>query len=152
MVSTAARARSLIGRALRAGVFRTGLALAAGGLAVIGGAEPVNGAEPVPLDEGEEPTCGRPGLPPCPLQQWMRQKLAKSLAANDLPSVAKRFDGLAKLAPDPSWTSWATFAADGAAAARDGDVAAARKACSSCHSAWRKKYRAEHRTRPVPGG
>jgi hypothetical protein len=103
-------------------------------------------------DGADGSTCGRPGLPPCPLQQWMRQKLAKSLASNDLPAVAQRFDGLSRLAPDPTWTTWATFANDGAAAARAGDVAKARKACSGCHAAWRKKYRQEHRTRPVPGG
>lgn len=109
-----------------------------------------------PADEGEDApaesaTCGRPGLPPCPLQQWMRKNLAKPLAANDLATVAASFDRLEKLAPETGWTSWATFAKEGAAAARDGDVAAARKACSGCHAEWRSTYRKRHRARPVPG-
>lgn len=94
--------------------------------------------------------CGKPGQPACPLQQWMRKNLAKPLASNDLAAVAASLDAIATRAPDPAWASWATYAQEGAAAARAGDVAKARKACSGCHGEWRKLYRDEYRSRPVP--
>ena len=47
-------------------------------------------------------------------------------------------------------TSWKTFATQGAAAARNGDIAGARAACKSCHDAWREAYKAKYRNRPIP--
>lgn len=95
-------------------------------------------------------SCGTPGLPPCPLQQWMRSNVASQLAANNMSALATGLERSAKLAPDPAWTSWAAIASRGAEAARKGDVAGARASCKACHDAWRDAYRAKYRARPIP--
>lgn len=95
-------------------------------------------------------TCGTPGLPPCPLQAWMRQRIAGPLASNDMASLAAGLDAAARFSPDPAWTQWARYANEGAAAARQGDVATARRACKACHGHYRAEYRARYRDRPLP--
>ncbi|UQA59261.1 cytochrome c [Polyangium aurulentum] len=82
----------------------------------------------------------------------MRARLGSSLAANDSAALATALETTARLVPDPSWTSWATFARTGANAARRGDMAGARAACKGCHDAYRAEYREKHRLRPVPPG
>jgi len=94
--------------------------------------------------------CGKPGQPPCPLQDWMRKNVAGALAANDTEALSVALDKAAKLTPDPAWDSWTTAATTGAAAAKKGDVAGARAACKSCHDAWRTTYRDKFRMRPIP--
>jgi hypothetical protein len=100
-----------------------------------------------PAQSGE---CGKPGQPPCPLQDWMRKNVATALAANDSAALEKALEKAAKLSPDPAWASWASAASSGAAAAKKGDVAGARAACKTCHDAWRASYRDQFRTRPIP--
>jgi hypothetical protein len=95
-------------------------------------------------------TCGGPGLPACPLQAWMRANIAAPLAANNSGALAVALEKTAKLSPDASWGSWSTIAAQGAAAAKKGDVAGARASCKACHEAWREKYKQQYRQRPVP--
>ena len=97
----------------------------------------------------QEATCGRPGLPPCPMQAWMRANVAAPLASADLPALTSGLQRSAKLCPDATWTSWVEIAETGAAAAKRGDIAAARASCKACHEAWREAYRAKHRLRPV---
>ncbi len=97
-----------------------------------------------------ESSCGSPGQPPCPLQSWMRAKVAAPLAANDKEALAKGLVKAAALSPDASWASWSTIAQSGAAAARKGDITGARAACKSCHSAWRAAYKEKYRPRPIP--
>jgi len=94
--------------------------------------------------------CGTPGQAPCPLQTWMRASVATPLASNDSAALAAGLVRTAKLAPDASWTSWSRFATEGAEAARRGDITAARASCKGCHEAWREKYRAGYRPRPLP--
>lgn len=94
--------------------------------------------------------CGGPGLPPCPLQAWMRAAIAAPLAANNTPALAAGLERTAGLQPDPGWGSWRTIALQGAAAAKKGDVAGARAACKGCHDAWREAYRRQYRGRIVP--
>jgi hypothetical protein len=94
--------------------------------------------------------CGKPGRPPCPLQAFMRTRVAAPLASNNTAMLAASLERVATLAPEPAWTSWAAFASRGAAAARNGDVAAARASCKGCHDAWRDAYRRKHRVRPLP--
>ena len=94
--------------------------------------------------------CGTPGAPPCPLQAWMRAYVGAPLAANKMASLADGLDRAAALSPDPVWSSWGTFAANGAKAARTGDIAGARASCKGCHDAWRSAYKAKYRTRPIP--
>jgi hypothetical protein len=100
-----------------------------------------------PAQSGE---CGKPGQPPCPLQDWMRKNVAAPLAANDPAALAVALERAARLSPDPTWATWGSAASAGAEAARKGDVAGARAACKTCHDAWRTTYREQFRTRPVP--
>ena len=94
--------------------------------------------------------CGKPGQPPCPLQDWMRKNVAGALAASDAAALSVALGKAATLAPAPAWASWATAATAGAAAAKKGDIAGARAACKSCHDAWRTTYRDKFRMRPIP--
>lgn len=100
-----------------------------------------------PAQGGE---CGKPGQPPCPLQDWMRKNVASALASNDAAALSVALEKAAKLSPDPTWATWVTAASSGAAAAKKGDVAGARAACKSCHDAWRTTYREQFRMRPIP--
>jgi hypothetical protein len=94
--------------------------------------------------------CGGPGLPPCPLQGWMRANIAAPLAANNSAALAVGLERAAGLNPDASWSSWSAIAMQGAAAAKKGDIAGARAACKGCHDAWREAYRKKYRSRPIP--
>lgn len=99
--------------------------------------------------------CGAKGQPSCPLQGWMEKNMDPAVEKNDGKALAEAFEKTAGFAPDPKWNeganSWSKIAKDGAAAAKGGDIAAAKKLCKSCHKAWRDKYKAEHRTKPVKG-
>src|SRR5262245_38973215 len=83
-------------------------------------------------------SCGGPGLPACPLQAWMRSNVAAPLAANNAGALAASLERTARLSPEPGWSSWAAIAAQGAAAAKKGDITAARASCKGCHDAWRE--------------
>ncbi len=113
------------------------------------GAEAANVGERslAPAQGGE---CGKPGQPPCPLQDWMRKNVASALASNDAASLSSALEKVAKLSPDPAWASWVSAANSGAEAAKKGDIAGARAACKTCHDAWRTTYRAQFRMRPIP--
>jgi hypothetical protein len=106
------------------------------------------GASVVAPAQGGE--CGKPGQPPCPLQDWMRKNVASALASSDAAALSVALEKAAKLSPDPTWATWVTAANAGAAAAKKGDVAGARAACKSCHDAWRTTYREQFRMRPIP--
>jgi cytochrome c553 len=80
----------------------------------------------------------------------MRGNIAQPLAANKLSDLADGLERTARLSPDMAWTSWRTFAEQGAAAARKGDIAGARASCKGCHRAWREAYKEKFRTRPIP--
>ena len=95
-------------------------------------------------------TCGDPGLPPCPLQSFMRNKVAAPLAQREMAGLASALDRAGTMQPDKAWASWGTFASAGAAAARRNDVEAVRAACKACHDAWRPAYRKDYRLRPLP--
>lgn len=100
-----------------------------------------------PAQSGE---CGKPGQPPCPLQDWMRKNVAAALAANDSAALSVALERAAALSPNPAWASWGSAASSGAAAAKKGDIAGARAACKTCHDAWRASYRDQFRMRPIP--
>jgi len=85
---------------------------------------------------------------PCPLQRWMREKMAPALAANDAAALAAALDRMAKLSPTPG-PEWRTMSETAAEAARKGDVAEARKSCQGCHNAFKAQYKQKLRTRPV---
>jgi len=99
--------------------------------------------------------CGEKGQPSCPLQGWMEKNMDPPVEKEDAKALAAAFEKSAALVPDPKWNEgdngWAKLAREGAAAAKSGDIAAAKKLCKSCHKAWRDKYKAEFRTKPVKG-
>jgi hypothetical protein len=90
---------------------------------------------------------------PCPLQKWMQDNVGSKLSDGKLDEVAASLDKVANMAPDPTWTDWAKFAKDGAAAARKGGddgTRAAKAACKSCHDKFKTDYKTKFRTRAVP--
>jgi len=105
-------------------------------------------AVPVTPPADSAPTCGVKPLPDCPLQAWMKSNAAGASASEDTAALASAFDRMAKMGP-PGYGAWATISADGAAAARGGDIKAARAACSGCHNQYRAKYKTEMRARPI---
>jgi hypothetical protein len=98
--------------------------------------------------------CGEKGQPSCPLQGWMEKNMDPASEKGDTKALAAAFEKAAGFAPDPKWnegeTSWSKIAKEGAAAAAKGDLAAAKKECKACHKAWRDKYKASFRMKPVP--
>lgn len=93
--------------------------------------------------------CGQPGLPPCPLQSFMRNEVAAPLARGDMKAISVALRKVATIAP-PAWASWSATALDGAAAAERGDRTALRADCNACHQTWREQYRQRFRDRPLP--
>jgi hypothetical protein len=90
---------------------------------------------------------------PCPLQKWMQDNVGSKLADGSLDAVANSLDKVATMSPDPSWTDWAKFAKDGAAAARKGGDAGtlgAKQACKACHDKYKSDYKTRFRTKAVP--
>ena len=83
----------------------------------------------------------------------MEDHLQASLDAEDWPALAQALARVSKFAPDASWNSgaqgWTALANDGASAAKQSNGATTRQACKSCHKAWRAKYKASYRSRPV---
>jgi hypothetical protein len=99
----------------------------------------------------EQTTCGQPGLSPCPLQRFMRERVAVPLARGDGASLARALRKVASIAPD-EFAMWATIANQGASAAEQNDTLALRASCNSCHQAYRAEYRAKYRARPIEAG
>jgi hypothetical protein len=90
---------------------------------------------------------------PCPLQKWMQDNVGSKLSDGNLDAVAASLDKVAAMSPDPTWTDWAKFAKDGAAAARKGGDAGtqgAKAACKSCHDKFKNDYKTKFRIRAVP--
>jgi hypothetical protein len=89
-------------------------------------------------------SCGKSGLPDCPLQAWMKGTLQASLKAGDLARLGDALDELARAAPH-GFEGWAASARSAATAAKGGDVEAVRAQCRACHDQFRSKFRAEMR-------
>jgi hypothetical protein len=101
--------------------------------------------------------CGGKELPDCPLQGWMKQHAATLLAFGEISSIADAFDEMAMLAPPTTFSEgvdlypyWRSIAVDGAAAARMGDLNAAKAACRGCHVQYLGRYHAMLRALPIP--
>lgn len=98
--------------------------------------------------------CGEKGQPSCPLQGWMEQNMQTAYDKEDLKALEAMLAKVPEFVPDPKWNEgdqgWSKIATDGAAKAKAGDFKGVQATCKGCHSAWRKKYRAEHRPRPLP--
>ena len=83
----------------------------------------------------------------------MEHNLQAAVEAADVARVARGLARAAKFAPVPDWNSgdqgWSHIAETGAAAANAGDLTTARQSCKGCHKAWRAKYKAGFRMRPI---
>jgi hypothetical protein len=90
-------------------------------------------------------SCGKKGLPDCPLQEWMKANLQADLSSGDTTRLATALDELATKAP-AGYGSWKREAESAARAARAGNLAAVKVACKQCHDELRSKFRAEMRT------
>jgi mono/diheme cytochrome c family protein len=103
-------------------------------------------AEEAKCDENE---------PGCSLQRWMANHVQTALQKRDLDGVGRALQIAANSVPDPRWNQgqngWAAIAKAGAAAAQAGNVSAVKKACKSCHDAYRDDYRKQYRSRPIFG-
>lgn len=108
------------------------------------------GGVPAEASRVEIAACGGPGQPACPLQSFMRSRLAAPLARGAVAEVAAGFEQLAFLTPDPAWSDWRGYALAGASAAKVSDLGAVRHACNGCHTKYRDAYRAKYRLRPAP--
>ncbi len=95
--------------------------------------------------------CGKKPLPYCPLQGWMKKNTGPDMNAKDFAAVAKDLDTIATFAPKgPGYPHWVSISKDGANAAKAADLKAVKAACRGCHDQYKKTYRAELRTRPIP--
>jgi hypothetical protein len=101
--------------------------------------------------------CGDKDLPNCPLQEWMKRNAKTMIGFGDISSIAEVFDRIPDFAPTATtedgglvYASWVSIAHDGAAAARAGNLNAAKAACRGCHRQYRATYHAWLRGRPLP--
>jgi hypothetical protein len=119
------------------------------------------GAEPAAATPTAQPkaaaavACGEDGQPRCPLQAFMEDEVDKPLESGDLEQVAAALTKVAIMAPDPAWNAGGAkgfrgMAEASAAAARANDVPALQQGCKTCHKAFRRKYKDEFRSRPLP--
>jgi hypothetical protein len=92
--------------------------------------------------------CGTKPQPDCPLQGWMKANANPPVTANDTAALAVALDKIVAFAP-PGYTNWASVAKDGAAAARTGDMTAAKASCRTCHDQYKAKYKTEMRARKI---
>lgn len=95
----------------------------------------------------EGAACGRPGERDCPLQAWMKANMAHQAMQSDLGAMEHGFATLS-ITPISGYSDWISIARAGAAAAHEGDLDAAKRACKQCHEAYRDRYRAERRSAP----
>jgi hypothetical protein len=95
--------------------------------------------------------CGAKDLPDCPLQDWMKRIANPAIQFGETSALGDAFDQIAALAPEGAkYPNWVSIARDGADAARNGDIPAARSACRGCHTQYTGKYHTELRALPLP--
>ena len=89
-------------------------------------------------------SCGKTGLPDCPLQEWMKANVQAYLKAGDTERLASALGTLAEHEPG-GYSGWAESAKKASEAARAGDLTRARAECKHCHDEHRSRFRAERR-------
>jgi hypothetical protein len=100
-------------------------------------------------DEGPaNATCGKKGLPDCPLQKWMKENMKPALDQNDSARLVQTFEQVAAHAP-AGFSGWDTIAKKGADAARQGDIKTVKAQCKACHDDLRSRFRHEIRDKPL---
>lgn len=97
-------------------------------------------------DGADAGACGTSDSP-CPLQKWMRSNMGAPLAAGDMDALGRAMTHVASSSPDPTWTTWAQVANQGAAAAAAKDIVGVKASCKACHDAFKDKYKAQYRSK-----
>lgn len=97
------------------------------------------------VDAGD---CGTKPLPDCPLQAWMKSNLNPPVMNKNAAALAAPLEKVIAFAP-PNYPNWVSITKDGIAAARAGDLDAAKASCRTCHDQYKKKYKAELRARKI---
>jgi hypothetical protein len=119
--------------------------------AVLGAAPMTARAEsPTGLD-APAATCGKSGLPDCPMQAWMKDNVVKPKAAGDYDTVAAAMGKVPGLSPDKSWVDdWKKISDEAAKWAKAKNKEEMNKACNACHDKYKKEYREKYRDKPLP--
>ncbi len=134
---------------LRYGLLAMGLALGAG----------LSGWTADARAEGKEEkkdTCGKAGLPDCPLQAWMKDNMVKPKAAGDWAKLKTGFEKIGKSNPfdktkdKKEFDAWTDSVKKGIDAADKQNKDDVNGACNDCHNAARKPYRERFRDNKVP--
>jgi len=139
-----------MGKMLRYGLFAMGIAFSAG-LAGWTGSARAEGKS-----EEKKDTCGKAGLPDCPLQAWMKENMVKPKAAGDWAKLETGFDKIGannpfdKAKETKEYDAWVAAVKKGKDAAKASSKDDVNGACNDCHTATRKAFREKYRDKPVP--
>jgi hypothetical protein len=135
-----------MGKLLRCGLLAMGLATCGGLSGWVGSARA----------EDKKDTCGKAGLPDCPLQAWMKDSMVKPKAAGDWAKLEIAFDKIGKANPfdkvkeTKEFDAWASSVKKGIDASKAQNKDDVNGACNECHTATRKPYREKYRDKAVP--
>jgi hypothetical protein len=102
-------------------------------------------AESKPSAPSKDFACGAKDNP-CPMQKWMKANMAPAAANGDGAALNTALTYVAGHVP-PGFDKWAGIATEGAAAAKKGDIDAAKKSCKTCHDLYKTKYKEDMRDR-----
>jgi hypothetical protein len=76
------------------------------------------------------------------LKLWMSANANPAVKYQNFEKLGYVFKTVPSFSPnDPQFSTWASIAESGAAAAAKRDIEGVRQACQSCHSAHRRPYR-----------
>ncbi len=78
----------------------------------------------------------------------MKANTSPAVASQDFAALATALDKIATFAP-PGYGNWASISRDGAKAARDNNLDAAKRSCTGCHDQYKARYKKEMRDRKI---
>ena len=88
--------------------------------------------------------CGGKGKKPCPMQGWMKSVMQSASTSGDGAKLASALEQAGAKAPS-GMPEWKRISAEGAAAAKKGDIEGAKKSCKSCHDLYKKEWQEKRR-------
>lgn len=124
------------------------------GLAAAFGANSADAAEDEivvsdPSTELQAAECGAKGQKPCPMQGWMKANMQPASSSGDGAKLAAALEYTAARAPK-GMADWKRISDEGAAAAKKGDIEAAKKSCKTCHDKYKKEFQGNKELRAAP--
>lgn len=93
-------------------------------------------------------TCGRKGIPDCPMQAWMKANTSAALQQKNFTALAAALQQVTNMTPPGYGGGWAKIANDGVAAAKAQDLDGVKASCRTCHNQFQKKYQNDPVLRP----